>query len=99
MSTFSYIASNAKGESVRGTLQANSRGEVAKLLSGKGLFLVSCKIEDISVDPMVAMTSAASSIGRTAASAAVPSEAALAPYSAAKPNFHKWWDSMLKTKV
>jgi type IV pilus assembly protein PilC len=46
MAKFSYIANNSKGSSVRGTIDAANRNDVAKILSGQGLFLVSCKLED-----------------------------------------------------
>jgi type IV pilus assembly protein PilC len=46
MPTFQYIASGSKGESIRGTIPAADKGEVARKLSEKGLFLVFCKAEE-----------------------------------------------------
>ena len=46
MPKFSYIASTSGGESSRGTLEAQSKTELAKLLKEKGLFLVSCRTEE-----------------------------------------------------
>lgn len=46
MPTFSYIASGPRGESLRGSLQASSKPDVAKKLKEKGLFLVSCRLEE-----------------------------------------------------
>lgn len=46
MYTFQYIASNPKGEMLRGTLGAMNRAEVIKSLASQGLFLITCKIQD-----------------------------------------------------
>lgn len=45
VSIFHYIASDNSGQSVRGTLSATSKTEVAKKLQEKGLLLVSCRPE------------------------------------------------------
>jgi type IV pilus assembly protein PilC len=46
MASFSYIASNAQGESVRGNVAANDKNELSRKLKDKGLFLVSCRMEE-----------------------------------------------------
>jgi type IV pilus assembly protein PilC len=43
---FTYIASAASGESSRGVLEASSKSDLAGKLKSKGLFLVSCRIDD-----------------------------------------------------
>src|SRR5437667_11834537 len=84
MPKFSYIASTVKGESIRGFLQASTKAEVAKLLSGQGLFLISCKMEDAL---------------REAALIDSPSRshtaAALAPNAAAQPSL---WETFTRKR-
>ena len=46
MPNFQYIATGARGESIRGTVNATDRNDVIKKLQQKGLFLVSCKAEE-----------------------------------------------------
>ncbi len=48
MPTFSYIASGPRGESLRGTLNAANKNDVAQKLKDKGLFLVFCRMDDAS---------------------------------------------------
>ena len=55
MPNFSYIACNPKGDSLKGVLQAMNKTEVAKKLSTKGLFLVSCRVEDIGMEDVSKM--------------------------------------------
>lgn len=50
MPVFSYIASGTRGESVRGTLSASNKTDVAQRLKEKGLFLVFCRLEDSTVE-------------------------------------------------
>lgn len=45
MATFQYIASSSKGESIKGSLSAADKSDLAKKLKEKGLFLVFCKGE------------------------------------------------------
>ena len=46
MPKFNYIASNAKGESSRGVLEAPSKSALAQKLQQKGLFLVHCRSDE-----------------------------------------------------
>jgi type IV pilus assembly protein PilC len=46
MPKFAYIATNGKGSSVRGTVDAINKNDLLKMLGGQGLFLVSCKVEE-----------------------------------------------------
>ena len=46
MPNFQYIATGARGESVRGTVAATDRNDVIKKLQQKGLFMVTCKLEE-----------------------------------------------------
>lgn len=51
MAKFSYIASGPKGELIRGSITAANKGDVAKQLKDKGLFMVSCKCDDDTPSP------------------------------------------------
>lgn len=99
MPKFTYIASNNSGDSVRGSMQAANKTELAKLLSSKGLFMVSCKQEneDIITIPVVS--------GPTAAVRQKPSMPPTATHSAptqdygsAQPGFHTWWEAASQNK-
>jgi type IV pilus assembly protein PilC len=57
MPKFAYTASSPTGESSRGFLEAPTKAELAKKLTKMGLFLVSCRAEEI-VAPPVAPVSA-----------------------------------------
>lgn len=46
MANYAYVASNPKGQLVRGTLDAANKGDVARQLKDKGLFLVSCRTDE-----------------------------------------------------
>jgi type IV pilus assembly protein PilC len=48
---FNYLASNLKGEQVRGSLAANDKTDVARKLKEKGLFLVYCKSDEALAAP------------------------------------------------
>src|SRR5438045_6624815 len=54
MPKFTYIASNPKGESSRGELDALNKSDLAKKLKGKGSFLVSCRSDEAATAPTVA---------------------------------------------
>src|SRR5262245_18365311 len=54
MPKFSYIATNGKGSSVRGSVSAASKNELIKMLGSQGLFLVSSKIDDMGTAPSYA---------------------------------------------
>ncbi len=43
--TFQYVATNAKGDNIRGTLTVTDRNDLNRKLKEKGLFLVSCRQE------------------------------------------------------
>ncbi len=47
MSKYNYIASTSAGETTRGVLEASNKSDLAKKLKTKGLFLVSCRSEEI----------------------------------------------------
>ena len=47
MPTFHYNASDSNGQSLRGTLLAATRDEVLSNLRTRGLFLISCKTDDV----------------------------------------------------
>ncbi len=67
MPSFQYIASGAKGEAVRGIIQAIDRSEVIRKLGEKGLFLISCRTDQAPALPegsAVAMMPAANSVPR-----------------------------------
>jgi type IV pilus assembly protein PilC len=51
VSKFNYIASNSKGETTRGVVEALSKTELATMLKQKGLFLISCRTEDAPNNP------------------------------------------------
>src|SRR5262249_42960041 len=46
MPKFSYVASSAQGENVRGALDAVDKGDLAKKLRDKNLFLVSFRVDE-----------------------------------------------------
>jgi type IV pilus assembly protein PilC len=84
MPKFLYVASTQKGEAVKGFLQAMNKTEVAKKLSSKGLFLVSCRTEESTLEPDTNTSDKAS---------------ALALYIAEKPGFHKMWETLTNKKT
>src|SRR5438445_12288816 len=86
MPKFSYLACTVKGESVEGSLLASDKTEVVKMLSTKGLFMVSCKVED--APPPVMRAPAAPS------SPAAPRPAARSPHAAAPPKVASWLDTL-----
>jgi type IV pilus assembly protein PilC len=90
MPKFSYIASTVKGDSIRGSVQANNKAEVAKILSQQGLFMTSCKIEDVvEVSPhLVPVRSSGNSYPS-------PSAQSLQSNTVAKPAFHQGWSAFL----
>jgi type IV pilus assembly protein PilC len=103
MPKFSYIASTNKGDSVRGSLEASNKNDVAKQLSHQGLFLVSCRIEDMAGHGAAASTDMAVFAARTMSSApsatpspytAPPNSSAHANAGTAQPNFHRFWENM-----
>src|SRR5258708_14253778 len=81
MAKFSYIASTTKGVAVKGALEAPSKGDVAKLLSKQGLFLVSCAMQDAAA---IAVARPSPSAGPTA----------MTRGGQAQPSFHAWWESL-----
>ncbi len=46
MPSFTYIATGSQGDSVRGTLTASDKGDLTRKLKEKGLYLVSCRMDD-----------------------------------------------------
>src|SRR5258706_1817344 len=54
MPKFNYIASNPKGESSRGVMEALNKSDLANLLKGKGFFLVPCRADDVAPAPAAA---------------------------------------------
>ena len=95
MPRFSYIASNAKGESIRGSLEAANKGELSKQLGSQGLFMMSCKAEDTLAAPAMATPRAAKSSG--ASSWSMPSTARSA--APATPSVNRWWESFTQNKT
>lgn len=87
MPNFQYIATGARGESIRGTVVATDRNDVIKKLQQKGLFLVSCKTDDAAVDirPAAALPSAPA---RTPIPAAPPPRRLPAPPRVDTPPAH-----------
>jgi len=81
MPVFSYIASGSRGESIRGTLNAANKTDVAHRLKEKGLFLVFCRLEDSIASPSAPKSSAALPAVRQTPNtpSPVPSRAAQSP--------------------
>jgi type IV pilus assembly protein PilC len=65
MPKFNYIASNPKGESSRGVMEALDKSDLIKKLKAKGVFLVSCRSDDTPTAP-----AASPAFGRTSTAAA-----------------------------
>jgi type IV pilus assembly protein PilC len=59
MPNFNYIASNPKGESSRGVMDALSKSDLANKLKRKGFFLVSCRSDEASPAPAATSSRAA----------------------------------------
>src|SRR6185437_10884561 len=111
MANFLYIVSNVRGESVRGNVSANDKNELARKLKDKGLFLVSCKLEESlppgnstprapmipAPRPMLHLQSGASaSPARAAASAPESAPRMSSSSSSAIPQAHAWFSSVFR---
>ncbi len=94
MPKFTYIASNNNGDSIRGAMQATNKTELAKLLSSKGLFMVSCKQEneDVITIPMVTGPTAPTRQAGSFPPAATPHNAG-PDFGSTQPGFHTWWEA------
>src|SRR5579864_2668596 len=88
MPKFSYIASSLKGEAIKGVLQATSKSEVAKKLSTKGLFLVSCRMEETVLEPPVVQSDPSTSNGASP----------LADFAIGKTSVYKFWEKLSKAR-
>src|SRR5687768_423408 len=99
MPTFQYIASGPKGDAVRGEQIANDKSDLVRKLQAKGLFLVSCRTDDIAIAAPQIQNGSRPQIS---APAAHPSHAA-GTYSAPRSTneastastVHAWWDNLL----
>jgi type IV pilus assembly protein PilC len=102
MARFSYIATNSKGESIRGTLDASTKSEVIKALSSKGLFLVSCRTENdpgnaVMTAPMMSSQGVAPAPRVVASSPATGlNNSTLGSSTSWTPSAQTWWDSFAK---
>jgi len=67
MPKFNYIASNPKGESSRGVMEAQNKSDLVSKLKAKGFFLVSCRSDDGPPVPAASPT-----IGRASAMTTPP---------------------------
>ena len=99
MPRFSYIASTSKGESIRGTLDASSKNDVAKILGTKGLFMISCKVDELSVTSLAPLAAPGSPMAQgsilKSSSSIRPDAVAVFFFRSdpAQPSFHKWWET------
>lgn len=80
MPTFTYLASNPRGENSRGSLDAFDKTDLAKKLREKGLFLVSFRVEESAVAVVPAPTRSLTPAAQSAKSA---------PSTTAEPAFKK----------
>src|SRR3954471_2202078 len=98
MATFSYIASNAQGESVRGNVSANDKNELSRKLKDKGLFLVSCRMEEVNGNGSVRATALPAPPSRSTLrlqSGSAPAVSGVTTSGAASiPSAHAWFSSV-----
>lgn len=89
MANFQYIASNPQGQSVRGTLPAVDKAEVAKKLKQQGLFLISCRSDDA-----VAVAPTARPMMSPGATLAMQRPAPVAAAESPAAPLQAWWSHL-----